>query len=533
MPHSEISAFLKEKVPEIKKLSEESAIAYWNATTTGEPRYAEEYAQKREALLTLFSNRDDFALLKKWQEKTITDPAEKRQVQLLYNEYLPNQFSPEIIRELVALETEIESRFTSFRAQYQGESISNNAINDVLQKEQDNQKRKEAWEASKQIGGEVAELILSLVRLRNKTAKELGYSDYYTMSLQQQELDPEELFAVLNRLKQESDQPFRQVKEKLDAELAERFQVPANQLMPWHYSDPFFQETPPLRDVDLDAYFKEVDIEQTCIRFFSEIGLETEDILKRSDLYEREGKNQHAFCIDIDRAGDIRVLANIRNNEWWMGTMLHELGHGVYDKYIHHDLPFLLHTYPHILSTEAIAMLMGSLTKQPEWLARYSKMDENEANRLAKVLRDYLSLSMLIFVRWGLVMVYFERELYRNPDQDLNKLWWDLVGELQLVKKPDGRNQPDWASKIHIGTAPVYYQNYILGELMASQLYFTLQKVTGQPTFVGQKSAGTFLREQIFHQGSLYHWNDLLERSTGERLNPDYFIKRFVQSSGQ
>jgi hypothetical protein len=28
--------------------------------------------------------------------------------------------------------------------------------------------------------------------------------------------------------------------------------------------------------------------------------------------------------------GDVRVLANISDNESWMGTMLHEFGHAVY-----------------------------------------------------------------------------------------------------------------------------------------------------------------------------------------------------------
>ena len=53
-------------------------------------------------------------------------------------------------------------------------------------------------------------------------------------------------------------------------------------------------------------------------------------MLARSDLYEKTGKSPHAFCTDIDREGDVRVLANIVPNEYWMGTMLHELGHAVY-----------------------------------------------------------------------------------------------------------------------------------------------------------------------------------------------------------
>ena len=48
-------------------------------------------------------------------------------------------------------------------------------------------------------------------------------------------------------------------------------------------------------------------------------------------LFPRDGKCQHAFCIDVDRAGDIRVLANVVPTQQWMDTMLHELGHATFD----------------------------------------------------------------------------------------------------------------------------------------------------------------------------------------------------------
>jgi len=76
----------------------------------------------------------------------------------------------------------------------------------------------------------------------------------------------------------------------------------------------------------------------------------------------------------------------------------------------------------------------------------------------------------LIFSRWAQVMMRFERAMYRDPDQDLNKLWWDLVEEYQFVKRPPGRNAPDWAAKIHIAQYPCYYHNYMFGGLAASQI---------------------------------------------------------------
>lgn len=46
--------------------------------------------------------------------------------------------------------------------------------------------------------------------------------------------------------------------------------------------------------------------------------------------------------MSVDRGGDVRVLCNVKSNEKWMGTMLHEYGHAVYDKHVDRSLPWLL-----------------------------------------------------------------------------------------------------------------------------------------------------------------------------------------------
>ena len=74
----------------------------------------------------------------------------------------------------------------------------------------------------------------------------------------------------------------------------------------------------------------------------------------------------------VDRKGDVRILANIKPNDKWMATMLHECGHAVYDKYLDVNLPYILREPAHILSTEAIALLMGRLETDPDWLIMYA-----------------------------------------------------------------------------------------------------------------------------------------------------------------
>jgi Zn-dependent M32 family carboxypeptidase len=133
---------------------------------------------------------------------------------------------------------------------------------------------------------------------------------------------------------------------------------------------------------------------------------------------------------------------------------------------------------------------------------------------------------MLIIARWIITFVFFERELYRNPDQDLNALWWQLVKDIQGVEPPADKDYPHWAAKIHFTIAPVYYQNYLMGELMASQMDHYIRTNVSKDIFTEQ--TGQFFLEKIFLPGDRTDWRGLIQNATGEALNPAYFVKQFV-----
>lgn len=102
-----------------------------------------------------------------------------------------------------------------------------------------------------------------------------------------------------------------------------------------------------------------------------------------------------------------------------------------------------------------------------------------------------LQTRQILFSRWSQVMYRFEKALYDNPDQDLQQLWWSLVERYQGITCPKNReNFADWASKIHVATVPCYYHNYLLGELLASQIgHILAQKLFATDTLQGQKVA--------------------------------------------
>jgi len=287
--------------------------------------------------------------------------------------------------------------------------------------------------------------------------------------------------------------------------------------------------------VDLDKYYKDKNLETLTTNFYAGIGLPIDAMIKNSDLYEKPGKNQHAFCTNINRKTDVRVLCNIKPNATWMGTMLHEFGHAVYDENIDTTLPFVLHDPAHTFTTEAIAMMFGRFSSNPQWLKDNVGISEEEKTKIADYCFKTLRIEQLVFSRWAQVMYRFEKGMYENPDQDLNKLWWDLVEKYQMLKKPEGRNEPDWATKIHIASYPCYYHNYLLGELLASQLYYhivgTIIKSEDYKfqSFTGNKEIGNYLRSKVFMPGQRYYWDDMIEKATGEKLTAKYYAKQFVK----
>ena len=93
-----------------------------------------------------------------------------------------------------------------------------------------------------------------------------------------------------------------------------------------------------------------------------------------------------------------------------------------------------------------------------------------------------------------------------------------------MVNRPPRRHEPDWAAKIHVAVAPVYYHNYVLGHLIAAQLRHHLEERVACGPFFMSDGAGRYLQEAVFGPGARNRWEDTVLRATGERLNPGYFV---------
>lgn len=535
-PNDEAAAVIKEHVAKLRPLEVASGIAWWNANTTGKDedfKKKEEAQNKIDAALSDKKMFDRVKALKAAADKgEIKDAAVARQIHLLHLQYLEKQVAPDLLKKITAKANAVEQGFNVYRAKVDGQELPDSKVRSTLKESKDSALRQKVWEASKGVGGAVAAELAELVGFRNDAAKQLGFKNFHELQLTLNEQDGAELIKLFDDLDALTKGPFTKAKADIDMRLAQKLGVKAADLMPWHYHDPFFQEAPAVYTASIDEPYTKADILQLCSAFYSGIGLPIDDVIARSDLKEKPGKSPHAFCTDIDREGDVRVLANIVPNEYWMGTMLHELGHSVYSsKNIPQKVPYLLRGEAHILTTEGVAMQFERFSKSRPWLEKMGvKVAGPEG--FDEAARAIQRNQLLIFSRWCQVMLRFEKAMYENPAQDLNKLWWELVEQYQQVKKPKGRNAPDYASKIHICSAPVYYHNYMMGQLFASQVHHALSKdvFNADPKaviYVGEKKVGAFMKEKVFEPGRSKNWKELTKFATGEELNPKAFAKDF------
>ncbi len=506
---------------DLEPLYQRMSEASWRVATGGGDEAARLLEETGEEIIERLSRREDFEAAQRVRGEGLGG-AQGRVAEVLYRSLLGYQGDKELSLRLLQKDIELQQLYSQFRAEVRGERKSRNDLEDLLETTGRSAEAEEVWRASFGIGAQSAPLAREAARLRNRRARSLGFESHYELSLFEQEIEPTHLRSLMAELEQGTRGIAAQVREEVAAQRRIQFTLPKDAALSFfHYGERFFQHLP-ASGPTLDDVFAGRDLVPLAQSFFSSMGFDVDPVLERSDLYEREGKNQHAFCTHIDRGTDVRVLCNLRSNQRWMGTLLHELGHAVYMQGIDQSLPFALRD-GHIANHESISTLMESHLTDPNWLRDAAGFADE---RLIREVERRQLMDLVVFTRFALVMVEFERRFYADPEADLGATWWRLVEEIQGLPAPREPRPDDWAVKDHIATAPVYYHNYLLGYMTMAQLRRHLEGIAGHPGLYGSEAAGARLKTAWFAPGISARWDDLVAQVTGSPLGAQAMLGR-------
>ena len=217
--------------------------------------------------------------------------------------YRRNQLPPELLEKMVDLSTEIRRLFNTYRAELDGKkSDQQRPAGDAAPTRPTRQRRQAMWEALKQVGGVVAPKLIELAELRNQAAKTLGFDNYWEMSIRLQEIRPPgSCWPSSTSWNGSPASRSPTMKAEMDRELAARFGIAARGHDALALRQPVLPGGAPVEQGRSGRVLRQEDARRTSSR--SPGGSTTTSACRstrssqRSDLYEREGKDQHAFCI--------------------------------------------------------------------------------------------------------------------------------------------------------------------------------------------------------------------------------------------
>jgi peptidyl-dipeptidase A len=448
-------------------------------------------------LNNVYGNRSEFEILQKIKKSgLIGDSLLKRQFIKVYQEYV---------------------------------SISNNTdkskaqMTDLFNQFYD-LKRKEVafWDSIKKVGAPDAQkqwidkfTVLvddyrDLIKLLNQDAVSQGFKNYNDMSLTFNGINTSELEIFIDKIDKGTKNDFDLLMKQVKEEIINKYHIEAQQIEPYQINQEFARFLLPS---EKDTTYSKNDFMGILETFFGYGNLPIDAIYANSDIWFEEGKiNQSFFFSPDSEKKDYRIYSNSKPNLLGMGNLIHEFGHAVHYQSVGPTIPYLL-SEPHPITAEGVGIYFGNKLFYSKELQ--ALLGINTPNK-SVYFNQFTNPSVLVFARKLIRAIKFEKAIFENPDQDFNELWWSL-SEKYLYEKVENKNRlPEWITNYHILTVSGIHVDYIYAIAFAAQLEY----------FHPGANFGA-LKDRLFFYGDAMSWDRLLELSTGEKLDLNYFFNSY------
>jgi peptidyl-dipeptidase A len=563
---TQADAFLTRYTAEYVRLYTQASEAEWTSNThivPGDTTNAGRTARANERMAAFAGSAANIAQLRELlAHKDQLTPLQVKQLETaLYNAANSPQTVAGLVKQRIKAEAAQTEKLYGFTYTYAGKPVTTNDLDELLRTENNPQKRRQIWEASKAIGPTLKPGLLTLRDLRNQTVQALGYPDFFSYQASDYGLSRQEMMQLVRQLNDELRPLYRELHTYARYELAKKYgakQVPdylPAQWLPNRWGQDWGSMVT-VKGLNLDAALAKKGPEypvKQAERFYQSLGFPAlpASFYEKSSLYPLPAgatykKNNHASAWHMDLGQDVRSLMSVEPNTEWYETTHHELGHIYYYlTYTNPEVPPLLRQGANRAYHEAIGSMMGLAAQQKPFLAGLGLIDaKTKTDQTQQLLKEALQYVPFIPFASG-VMSEWENAFYAEnlPADQLNAKWWALCKQYQGMVPPTARdeNYLDPATKTHINDDPAQYYDYALSYIILFQLHDHIaRKILHQDphatNYYGSQEVGQFL-QAIMRPGSSRDWRTVLKEKTGEDLSAramvDYFQPLMVYLQAQ
>ncbi|MFQ6064052.1 MAG: M3 family metallopeptidase [Candidatus Bathyarchaeia archaeon] len=440
-------------------------------------------------------------IVRQWRPRA-RDELLKKRLRALEQLFLRERI--EALPEVFQSRNKINEEHIAFKPVVLGKEMQRTDVYEMLRKDSDTSRRKAAWESFAELSRKVEADVKKLMKLRNQHAEELGYKTYADHLLIQNLIDKAELLSLYDELSSLSEPILRSVLE----EIQEKLDI--DQLQPWDISyaiDQFVK--PPDEHFPRDLILPKV---KELVRSFGLIPEKLPILVREADI------PFGGLCFGIKIPTDMRILSNPRDGHRFYNTLFHEYGHALHGSFIrqkHFSLKGEMGCF-----AEGMARILEHFASDYDWLRENTSLSEDEILRFINARKA----SRLLSIRNLIAASVFEFQAYENPERDLNRLWSQLRAKYMFLPENE---TPQWAAQSIYTTHPIYFQNYVLADLIAAQTIAYLREKYG--SLLGNSEVSKFLIDNYYSPGASIDWPERIRKATGKKLSAEALVDELTK----
>ena len=379
-------------------------------------------------------------------------------------------FSEDIIGDLVKenkLVTEYDKLIASAKLPFEGEIRNLSQMKPFLESK-DRDMRKRASETTtgffKANEAEFDRIYDELVKVRDKMAKTLGFSDYVEMGYKRLGRSDYNSAMVANYRKQVYEDLVPVV-----AELKDRQRKRLSLKEMKYYDEPLEYTTgnaTPKGDADW--------IIENGKKMYKELSPETDEfftfMIEREllDLVSKKGKMAGGYCTIIPDYKSPFIFSNFNGTSGDIDVLTHEAGHA-FQVYMSMGLELPEYGFPTLEACEIHSMSMEFITWPWMELFFQDEVDKYKFSHLS---------GAVTFIPYGVTVDEFQHYVYQNPtaSPEERKAKWRDIEEKYLPFRDYADNDfldkgGYWFRQGHIFSSPFYYIDYTLAQVCAFQFW--------------------------------------------------------------
>ncbi|MCP4566387.1 MAG: hypothetical protein GY841_02270 [FCB group bacterium] len=495
---SEITAFVDDYESRAEFLKRQLALQGWKNMSSSLADSLDFYQKAQTAFL---GDPERFSKLQRYAV-AVDDGRYQRKLELIQRKHLRTviDYSRPIKKMTDSLAAVVDGQ----RFDYNGRQLTRLELTETLGSEPNRFRREEIYNVLTGMGQDVADGLGTLARMRNQAAVRLGYNSYYDLMLKADGIDREAYWGLLDDLEELSAGAYRKGLDSLRGSL---------NLTEMHIGDIDYAEQQ--LKLQYEPYYGADRQLRALKNTFKGIGvsLDATPIYYTVNMLS-EGSTASVF--DIHTPNDIRVVIELKNGRNSMDRLFRKTGRAIYLANID-QREFLFSGPPAPCFDEAMAHIFSGLIDLDGWKQKYGGLPAPAVSELATA-REFFRL---YYLRLMLVQLRFERELYRKPFSDLDRIYGQIFQELMMF--PCSVEQKPWALQTEYISDPVGLQNRLIASCIAAQTYNYL--VVKYGSILDNQHTREFLVQNFYRFGCLEDWTTLLERGTGEKLRAEYYLE--------